>query len=231
LTDADVPPQASGGRSVQLATAELALAQDAPIRALEFIDDLFASAPNVGKEKARQIPYLAKLRGDALVALGQLTEAESTFLVAQKGAQAQDLPPLVWRIRLALGNLYQMQGGEAEARRSFAAAREIIQTLADGIPDDLLRDEFLQGTSRRLPRKHSLIKRDAKAKSLGGLTPRQREVAWHVAQGKTNKVIAEELVLSVRTVEDHVSNILSQLDFDSRTEIAAWVVKVGLELD
>ena len=48
---------------------------------------------------------------------------------------------------------------------------------------------------------------------FGGLTPRERQVAALVAQGKSNREIADELVLSERTVENHVGNILSKLEF------------------
>jgi predicted ATPase/DNA-binding CsgD family transcriptional regulator len=56
------------------------------------------------------------------------------------------------------------------------------------------------------------------------LTPREREVAGLVAMGKTNREIAEQLVLSKRTVEKHVANILSKLGLTSRTQIVRWVI-------
>jgi DNA-binding NarL/FixJ family response regulator len=59
--------------------------------------------------------------------------------------------------------------------------------------------------------------------SPSALTRREREVAKLVARGLTNRQIAEELVLSGRTVENHVSNILKKLHLSSRTEVAAWV--------
>ncbi|MCH8563829.1 LuxR C-terminal-related transcriptional regulator [Nesterenkonia sp. YGD6] len=48
------------------------------------------------------------------------------------------------------------------------------------------------------------------------LTRREREVARHVARGLTNREVADHLVLSVRTVETHVRNILKKLELDSR---------------
>lgn len=48
------------------------------------------------------------------------------------------------------------------------------------------------------------------------LTRREREVARHVARGLTNREVADHLVLSIRTVETHVRNILKKLDMDSR---------------
>ena len=55
------------------------------------------------------------------------------------------------------------------------------------------------------------------------LTPRQEEVAVLVAEGLTDREIAARLVVSPRTSEYHVEQILTRLGFRSRTEIAAWV--------
>ena len=60
------------------------------------------------------------------------------------------------------------------------------------------------------------------------LTRREREVAVLVAQGKTNRQIADELVTSERTVEWHTGNIMSKLGFQSRSQIAVWAVEQGL---
>ncbi|MGY1820578.1 ATP-binding protein [Geodermatophilus sp. SYSU D00079] len=58
----------------------------------------------------------------------------------------------------------------------------------------------------------------------GPLTPRQLEVAGLVAQGLTDREIAARLVISPRTAESHVEQILTRLGFRSRAEIAAWAV-------
>ena len=55
------------------------------------------------------------------------------------------------------------------------------------------------------------------------LTRREREVAALLARGLTNRRIAKELVLSERTVENHVRNFLKKLKLSSRSEVAAWV--------
>ncbi|WP_277675444.1 ATP-binding protein [Saccharopolyspora rectivirgula] len=55
------------------------------------------------------------------------------------------------------------------------------------------------------------------------LTRRERQIAELVAKGSTNKEIAEILVIAQRTVEGHVQNILTKLDFSSRAQIAGWV--------
>ena len=53
------------------------------------------------------------------------------------------------------------------------------------------------------------------------LTRREREVAELVGEGLTNRQIARELVLSERTVEKHVANILKKLGLHSREQVAA----------
>ncbi|MFD6311022.1 ATP-binding protein [Streptomyces nigra] len=57
----------------------------------------------------------------------------------------------------------------------------------------------------------------------GALTRREREVAAKVAEGMSNRQIAASLVISQRTVETHVENILRKLDFTTRTQIAVWM--------
>src|SRR5579864_5649043 len=57
------------------------------------------------------------------------------------------------------------------------------------------------------------------------LTRREREVASLVAQGLTNREIAERLFIAERTAEGHVESIRNKLGFRSRTQIAAWVVE------
>lgn len=63
---------------------------------------------------------------------------------------------------------------------------------------------------------------------FGGLTAREREVAALIAQGKSNRAIARQLVVSVKTVEAHITRILSKLGFTSRAQIAGWAIQKGL---
>jgi len=57
------------------------------------------------------------------------------------------------------------------------------------------------------------------------LTPREREVLPLLAQGLSNKDIADQLVISVKTVKTHVSNILQKLHFTDRTQVRYWAMQ------
>ena len=61
-----------------------------------------------------------------------------------------------------------------------------------------------------------------------GLSRRELEVVRLLSDGRTNREIAEELVLSPRTVDMHVRNILRKLDCRSRVEAAKRAGELGL---
>ncbi len=63
---------------------------------------------------------------------------------------------------------------------------------------------------------------------LAQLSPREREVLALVAQGCTNREIAERLVLSEVTARNHVSHILEKLGMSRRSEAAAFAARLGL---
>ncbi len=57
------------------------------------------------------------------------------------------------------------------------------------------------------------------------LTAREHEVARFIARGLTNRQIGEELIISERTADTHVQNILGKLHLVSRAQVAAWVIE------
>jgi two-component system, NarL family, response regulator LiaR len=63
---------------------------------------------------------------------------------------------------------------------------------------------------------------------MASLTPREREVLSLLAQGKSNRQIAAELVITERTTKFHVSSILSKLDAANRTEAVKIAMQRGL---
>ena len=55
-----------------------------------------------------------------------------------------------------------------------------------------------------------------------GLTRRERDVAALVAEGLSNREIAARLVISQRTAETHVQNMLAKTGFSTRSQLAVW---------
>ena len=60
------------------------------------------------------------------------------------------------------------------------------------------------------------------------LTPREREVLTYIAEGYTNREIAEELVISVKTVDRHRENIMRKLNLHNRIELVKYAIEKGL---
>lgn len=60
------------------------------------------------------------------------------------------------------------------------------------------------------------------------LTPRETEVLRHIVLGYTNRQAAEELGLSVRTIESHRANLMAKLGLKTRVELVRWAAEQGL---
>lgn len=230
LTDVlppETPAQTIGQRLAWCAIADLTLARGNPMRALEICNYLTSYALNL--DKGRAILRLSQLRGNALLVLGRAEEALHEFSQALEVALKQGVPPYQWRLHMALGRANTLLGRPEEAGRQFSKGRKIIEELAANVIDQALRETFVQRAISSLPGAQSASKHHSAAKSqTTRLTPREYEVAALVAQGKSNRYIADILIVGERTVETHVGNILSKLGFTSRAQIAAWSVREGL---
>ena len=90
------------------------------------------------------------------------------------------------------------------------------------IVDSIL--ERVQRTQGEIARLVATSKRDEQIRiNDEGLTEAEQQIAAAVARGLSNKEIAAEFVISVRTVETHISHILTKKGFGNRVEIARYV--------
>lgn len=156
-------------------------------------------------------------RGGALAAMAahargavELAEGKSAAaLIALREAyqlwQDVEAPYEVARVRALLGLACRSLGDHDSAGWELEAARDGFARL--GATPDVERLRALIGVPAERP---------------AGLTPRELQVLRLVAAGKPNKAIAAELVLSERTVDRHVSSILTKLGVPSRTAATAY---------
>jgi NarL family two-component system response regulator LiaR len=109
--------------------------------------------------------------------------------------------------------------------------------LKDVSPDDLV--EAIHAAYRGEARLHpDILRKLMEQVALQGvpqpemqvesLTQRELDVVRLVAQGRSNHEIAQELVISEKTVKTHVSNILAKLNLGDRTQLAIYALKKGL---
>ena len=208
---------------------ELALVRHQPDVALRLADTLIVAAPGEAQRAAGQpIPALLKLQGEALFALGQVEEAIHALEEARRGAQDWGVLPLLWQIQRSPGRVYAAARQKQCAHQAFAAAREVIESVAASLDETRLREHFLQAALSSLPKEQPRTPRQSAKDASGGLSEREREIALLIAQGKTNREIAEAFSISQRTVETHLGRIYSKLGFNTRPQLAAWVVEQGL---
>jgi DNA-binding CsgD family transcriptional regulator/tetratricopeptide (TPR) repeat protein len=224
--EAGAPMQTLAARRIWCARARYALASGASEQALEIVDALIVSAPN--REPDRAIPHLSHLRALTLLALDRKEQAAAALHEAQSAATKQGLPPLLWRIASSQARLCLSRRRRDEAEAAGGVAHTIITELSADVPDPLVRDIFLRGATVQIPQLTKPTPRRAAKQAFDGLTAREREVAALIAQGRSNREIGEQMVVSERTVEKHVENILAKLAFSSRAQIAAWAVEKAL---
>jgi len=109
--------------------------------------------------------------------------------------------------------------------------------LKDVSPDDLV--EAIRAAYHGEARLHPEITRrlmeqvsqqvtPRRETQVDDITDRERDVVRLVARGRSNHEIAQELVISEKTVKTHISNILSKLHLQDRTQLAIYAIKKGL---
>ncbi len=150
-------------------------------------------------------------------------------------AVAHGLPAAATRLLAAM----IAAGWDPNAREWPATRMEYEQTLALAraqLTTAVFQTEQTAGHALSLAQAVALAQqlpiqvktKTAASETPGALTGREREVAALIGQGKSNGEIAAELVLSKRTVEKHIANILSKLSLASRAQIVRWAIENGL---
>lgn len=208
--------------------AELALQRGDLVGAANIINGLLVAAQVGAEEPTAVVARLWLLRARLEMAQAQPAFARATLQLARQAAIAQGGRPILWRVETLFGQLAAQRGESQLEEAQVAAARTLIETLAATLPTAAQRDRFLDYARAHLPTPQSITPLRAAKAIFAGLTEREREVAALIAQGKSDRAIAETLVVSKRTASTHVTNILNKLGFSSRSQIAAWAVEKGI---
>ncbi|MBA3523980.1 MAG: hypothetical protein H0T85_05420 [Geodermatophilaceae bacterium] len=147
--------------------------------------------------------------GRLALTCGRLAEAEAHLDDAGRMEQRMGA-----RAYAALTRLYRAQLLQAQGRRPAALAEALAASAAFAALD-------MPGRAETCAALISALRVDPNRR---GLTAREAEVATLVADGLTNQQIAQQLFLSERTVESHVSHVLAKISGSSRGDIIRWAV-------
>jgi DNA-binding CsgD family transcriptional regulator len=188
---------------IMLAAGDVADARNA-CRELEDIVRTFDTGVP-GAIAAHACGAVALAEGDAQAALGSLRRSFEVW-------QRIEAPYAAARVRVLIGLACRALGDEDGAGLEIDAAKAVFERL--GASPDLARIDSLMNGITSVP--------------VHGLTPRELQVLRLVAAGETNKAIAGKLTLSEKTIDRHVSNILTKLDVSSRTAATAFAYQSKL---
>ncbi len=246
--------RAGPSSEAQLCRARLALDRGDAARAAELAERCLRQVPADRQlDRGPGLEVLARARA----ARGELEEAGAALEVLQEIEGAVGTQPLRASVDFVEGLLAAASGHHDQARPLFedatdrfersggpfeaAQARiELATTLFALGRTDVAEDEAASaldqllelGAAPEAERARRLqvgaIGRDDAGDPLQELTPRELEVLRLVAEGLTNRQIAERLVVSEHTIHRHVTNLLRKLDLPSRTAAAALAARLGL---
>jgi DNA-binding CsgD family transcriptional regulator len=169
----------------------------------------------------------SRARGVLHAARHQEEDALAAFDTSLAHLDGLGMPFEAAMTRLERGRLLRRAGQRRAAARDIGAARVLFAGLG--------AEPFLARCDQELGASPAPAQRQGQGQGQGQghghplppLTARQLSVAQAAAAGKTNRQIAAELYISVKTVEFHLAQILARLDVDSRTEIARALAAPG----
>ena len=198
------------------------LFSDALLAALSGADDFNISAVGGGTAGLRDI--LARERGIAVIHR-QMPDAETIHMLREiKRAKKETRALLI--VKEPTGDLLALAGenpsiGVMSSNSTVAELILAIRTLARG-ERYISKKVFAAAGRARSGQRLS--------DPLGEITPREREVLYWLAAGLTNKEISKKMILSEKTIKNHVSHILKKLELTDRTKAAALAWREGLPL-
>lgn len=149
-------------------------------------------------------------RGAVELAAGEAAAAIAPLRDAIRWWHELDAPYDGAKARMLLAEACAILGDQDTGRLELDAAAATLERL--GAVVDLQR----------------LAQRRPGAQPPGGLTPREAEVLALVAEGGTNRQVADRLVISEKTVARHLANIYLKLNVTTRTAAAAWARRQGI---
>ncbi len=188
---------------------EILLAAGNTAAAREAADEL-EEAPDGHRTPVREAAA-HHARGAVLLAEGDPRAALGGLRVAARVWNLLGLPYEEARTRRIIAECCRMVGDDDASSLELGIARGIFTALGAG-PDVVGVDSL----------------RAAHPTSAHGLTKREVEVLRLLAQGMTNKEIAEELIVAIRTVDSHVRNILTKLGVATRSAATALAYRQNL---
>ncbi|MCG5218622.1 helix-turn-helix transcriptional regulator [Streptosporangium sp. KLBMP 9127] len=236
---------ARGDLAGAVTAAEEALAAFVPLAAPWYLWLILVPGMRVSTEAARSAESADRARAlrESLLVAAEGLAAPGRFHVARRTAflaEAADPHDLVaWDAAVAAwqeaGEPYHLAAAlvRAAGAAAFSGDREGAGARLRRAAElaDRLRARPLGEEIDRLARRARLTLRQDRPPAEPdrfGLTPRELEVLGLVARGKSNREVAEELYISVKTVSVHVSNILAKLGVASRGEAAAQAHRLRL---
>ena len=216
LTDADGRPDLPPyplyeARSFELlARAALAMSDDAGAERFVERAERSASLITLGLPRA----HASRARAALLLHRSDLQAAVGAALDSAEAAAAINAPVEAARSRILAGKALAAAGRQGDAIKELEAAREQLVACH--------AFHYAEAAGRELRRLgRAAARQTGDEQHPHGLTNRELEVIKLVSAGRTNREIADELVLSVRTVDRHVARIFQKLGVKSRIAAAS----------